>query len=166
MRSTFNFGGNISDSDLVSTGQQICIDRRGGDSVATEALSQQSSWSNVTEGDALQMVILAEQDMCPGQEGRQTVTYIVTGTGGADVQYGTASSTYQGSVPMKVTRKLGDPQYYSIDAQLNGGGSVRCKIKIDGVTIASGSASGGYNIASCEADKDITTGSWEDTNGS
>jgi hypothetical protein len=166
MRNTFNFGSGISDSNLASTGQQICIDRRGGDSVAAEALSQQSSWSNTSEGDALQMVLLAEQDMCPAQEGRQTVTYIVTGTPGADVTYGTASSNYQGAVPMKVTRKLGDPQYYSIDAQLNGGGSVRCKIKIDGVTIATGSASGGYNIASCEADKDITTGSWEDTNSS
>jgi hypothetical protein len=164
MRNTFNFGSGISDSDLASSGQQICIDLQGGNSVATEALSQQSNWSNTSGGDALQMVLLAEQDMCPGQQGRQTVTYIVTGTPGADVTYGTASSNYQGAVPMKVTRHLGHPQYYSINAQLNGGGTVRCKIKVDGVTIATGSASGGYNIASCEADQNITTGSWEDTN--
>jgi hypothetical protein len=33
------------------------------------------------------------------------------------------------------------------------------------VTIASASASGGYNIASCEIDQN-TNGSWEDTNAS
>jgi hypothetical protein len=164
MRDAFNFDSSISDSDLATTGQQICTGRQAGGSVAVEALSQQSTWSNTSNGDALQMVTLAEQDMCPDQEGRQTVTYVVTCTPGADVTYGPSGSNFQGSVPLSVTRTLHDPSYYAIDAQLQGGGNVRCKLKVDGLTIASGSASGGFNIASCEISQNPVTGSWEDTN--
>ncbi|MER6566288.1 hypothetical protein ABT288_08885 [Streptomyces sp. NPDC001093] len=56
----------------------------------------------------------------------QTVTYVVTGTGGADVQYGPAGSSAQGGVPMTVTKPPRDAPYYSITAQLQGGGHVTC----------------------------------------
>ena len=38
-----------------------------------------------------------------------------------------------------------------------------CQIKVDGVTISSASASGGYTIADCQINRDAT-GSWINTN--
>ena len=64
---------------------------------------------------------------------------------------------------MSVTQPLGSPEYYASDADLQGGGSVSCQIKIDGITIASASATGGYNSANCEIFRD-RTGSWASTN--
>jgi hypothetical protein len=94
-----------------------------------------------------------------------TVTYVVTGTAGASVTYGPAGSDLQGSVPMSVSAPLKHPAYYAISAQLNGSGQVSCAIDINGRTISSASATGGYNIASCEIDQNPITGQWENTNG-
>ena len=93
----------------------------------------------------------------------QTVTYIVTGTGGANVMYGPAGSSLNGHVPMSITRPLGNPTFYSITAQLQGGGHVTCKLLVDGKVISSATADGSYNIASCE----ITNfgDGWQDANG-
>lgn len=52
---------------------------------------------------------------------------------------------------------------YAINAQLQGGGTVSCSISVDGKVISQGSASGGYNIASCEISQDFS-GGWQDTN--
>ncbi|UXY23053.1 hypothetical protein N8I84_33395 [Streptomyces cynarae] len=98
------------------------------------------------------------------KETPQTVTYVVTGTGGADVQYGPAGSSAQGKVPMSVTKPLRNPQYYAITAQLQGGGHVTCQLKVNGKVISQSTASGGYNLASCEISKDIFSGKWTDTN--
>jgi hypothetical protein len=94
----------------------------------------------------------------------QTVTYVVTGSG-ADVTYGPTGTSISGAVPMHVTKPLGTPQYYSIDAQLQGGGTVSCKIEVDGKVISQSTASGSYNIASCEISQDPFSGAWSDTNG-
>ena len=94
---------------------------------------------------------------------RQTVTYVVTGST-ADVQYGSAGSSAQGKVPMTVTSTLGDPTYYNISAQLNGSGSVTCKLEVDGKVISQAKASGGYNIAMCEIVQDPISGNWQDAN--
>lgn len=93
----------------------------------------------------------------------QTVTYVVTGSD-ADVTYGPAGTNLSGSVPMSVSKPLGTPVYYSIDAQLQGGGTVTCKIEVDGKAISTSTASGGYNIASCEISQDPFSGNWSDTN--
>ncbi len=50
---------------------------------------------------------------------------------------------------MHVTAKLGDPVYYSLQAQLQGGGSVTVKILVNGTVSSQSTATGGYNIASC-----------------
>jgi hypothetical protein len=92
----------------------------------------------------------------------QTVTYEVTGSS-ADVTYGPAGSTLSGTVPMKVTAKLGDPIYYSLQAQLQGGGSVTVEILVNGIVISQGTASGGYNIATAEISQDPLSGQWTDT---
>ena len=83
------------------------------------------------------------------------MTYVVTGSY-ADVTYGQTGSEDQGTVPMSITQPLGSPQDYSVGAQLQGGGSVSCQIKVDGVTISSASASGGYNTADCQINQDAT----------
>ncbi|MFJ3715163.1 MmpS family transport accessory protein [Streptomyces sp. NPDC090057] len=98
------------------------------------------------------------------KEKPQTVTYEVTGTSGADVQYGPAGSNAQGKVPMSVTKPLRNTQYYAITAQLQGGGHVTCRLKVNGKVISRSTASGGYNIASCEISKDVFSGKWTDTN--
>ena len=66
---------------------------------------------------------------------------------------------------MQVTKPLGTPLYYSVTAQLQGGGSVSCKIEVDGKVISQSTATGGYNIASCEISQDPLSGNWTDTNG-
>ncbi len=96
---------------------------------------------------------------------QHTVTYIVTGTQGADVTYGPAGSDLQGTVPMRVVRRLGSPAFYAVSAQLQGGGQVVCAIKVDGKTISRSVAQGGYNIASCEISQDPLTGAWESDEG-
>ncbi|MFD4977111.1 hypothetical protein [Streptomyces sp. NPDC058424] len=96
----------------------------------------------------------------PQKEAPQTVTYVVTGTSGADVQYGPAGSLAQGKVPMSVTRPLENPQHYAITAQLQGGGHVTCQLKVNGRVISQSTASGGYTIASCEISKDTFSDKW------
>lgn len=93
----------------------------------------------------------------------ETVTYEVTGSY-ADVTYGPAGSDFSGSVPLHVTKPIGTPSYYSITAQLQGGGTVSCKILVGGKVISQATASGGYNIASCEISQGFL-GGWQDTNG-
>lgn len=94
----------------------------------------------------------------------QTVTYEVSGSP-ADVTYGPAGSNSQGSVPMDLTKPLGTPIYVAITAQLQGSGTVTCKIKVDGKVISQSTASGGYNIAQCEISQNPLSGQWQDTNG-
>ena len=164
MQSTINFDAGVQDSQIADFGEEVCADRQSGQSVAAEVSVAQKSWTGIKDGDGLQMVLLAEKDICPGQQAAQTITYVVSGTSGADVTYGPSGSDYQGSVPMSVTKSLGNPSYYAINAQLQGYGSVTCKLEVDGVVISKASASGSYNIADCEIDQDITSGSWQDTN--
>ena len=91
------------------------------------------------------------------------VEFIVKGSA-ADVTYGATGSDHQGRVPMDKKIRLGNPQYYSISAQLNGSGKVTCWILIGGQVISKATATGSYNIASCEISRNILSGKWEDTN--
>jgi hypothetical protein len=94
----------------------------------------------------------------------QTLTYEVIGSSAADVTYGPAGSTLSGAIPMNVNAKLGKAIYYSLTAQLQGGGSVTVKILINGKVISESKATGGYNIAIAEISQDPLTGEWTDTN--
>lgn len=163
MRQTFSFGSGVADTDLASFGQQTCTDLQSGMTVAREVPGVRNQWTHTSKGDAIQMVNLAARDICPAAYPRQTVTYVVTGSP-ADVTYGPSGSNHGGSVPMSVTRHLSHPEYYAIDAQLNGGGAVTCKLKVDGVTLSSSAASGSYNIASCQIGQDSDTGAWDNEN--
>jgi hypothetical protein len=92
------------------------------------------------------------------------VTFIVTGSGPAQVTYGPSGSDLSGSVPMDVTQPLRDPIFYAVNAQLQGSGTVTCVIKVDGRVISSASANGGYNLASCEIGQNPLTGQWQNDN--
>jgi hypothetical protein len=164
MQSVFNFGSSVSVSDIASFGQQVCQARQSGTSLAGEVPTVQQDWSNTSAGDAIQMVTLAEKDMCPSEQTPQTVTYVVTGTPGASVTYGPSGTDLTGSVPMSVSAPLGTPSYYAISAQLQGAGEVTCQLKVDGVSLSSATGSGGYNIADCEIGQDPVTNSWENDN--
>jgi hypothetical protein len=163
MQIDFSFASGVSSSHLVSFGGQVCGDVKRGASMVREVPAVQQEWAHLTVGDALQMILLAEKDICPAEQRVQTVTYLVGGSQ-ATVMYGPADSNDQGTGPMSITEQLSDSPYYTIDAELLGGGTVSCSIKVDGVTIAAASASGEGNTAECEIDQNLSTGGWEDAN--
>lgn len=91
----------------------------------------------------------------PATAAPDEVTYDCAGTGsGVDITYGDDSSNTQGALPLHVVAPLSeDAQYYSISAQLNGSGTVTCRVTVHfGGQVATkvGTATGGYNIASVE----------------
>jgi hypothetical protein len=162
VRNVLTFGKNVTDAQVASFGQHACRNLQSGVTLADEVPPARRAFSALSKGDAIQLIIIAEKDLCPAQLGPQQVTYVATGSN-ADVTYGPSGSGYQGSVPLTVTRQLiGTPQFYSISAQLKNGGSVTCQIRVDGVTIVSVSASGSTNVANCAIDQDLN-GSWEET---
>ena len=158
-RNALGFGNSVQDSALASFGQHVCRTRQAGATVAAEVPAAQKVQASISTGDAVQMIMLAEKDLCPSQSTPQQVTYVVTGSA-AHVTYGPSGANFEGTGPLSVSQPLGQPQFYSINAQLTGGGSVTCLLKVDGVTIASNSASGSGNIASCQMDQNLN-GSWE-----
>ena len=160
-RNALGFGNSVQDSALAAFGQHVCRTRQAGATVAAEVPAAQKVQASISMGDAVQMIMLAEKDLCPSQSTQQQVTYVVTGSA-AHVTYGPSGANFEGTGPLSVSQPLGQPQFYSINAQLTGGGSVTCLLKVDGVTIASNSASGNGNIASCQMDQNLN-GSWEAT---
>ena len=160
-RNALGFGNSVQDSALAAFGQHVCRTRQAGATVAAEVPAAQKVQASISMGDAVQMIMLAEKDLCPSQSSPQQVTYVVTGSA-AHVTYGPSGANFEGTGPLSVSQPLGQPQFYSINAQLTGGGSVTCLLKVDGVTIASNSASGSGNIASCQMDQNLN-GSWEAT---
>lgn len=153
-----------SNAGFGGLGTSICNARTAGASQSMIVAKLQSANDNLGVSST-SVVRLAEQDICPSEVPvRQTVTYVVTGTSGAQVTYGPAGSDYNGYVPMRVTRKLATPSYYAINAQLQGGGTVACEILVDGKVLSSAMASGGYNIADCEISQDPISGQWQNDN--
>jgi hypothetical protein len=162
-RNTLSFGSSVQDSALASFGQHVCRTRQAGATAAAEVPAAQQVQRSISRGDAVQMIMLAEKDLCPALWTPQQVTYVVTGNA-AHVTYGPSGANYGGTGPLSVSQPLGQPQFYSINAQLTGGGRVTCLLEVDGVTIVSDSASGKGNIASCQIDQNLN-GSWEATSG-
>lgn len=83
------------------------------------------------------------------------VTFIVTGQApaGVDVTYGTDTDNRQGPKRLSVRRTLKFDKkalYYVVTAQLQGSGDINCKVMHNGKTVASGHASGTYNICSAQ----------------
>ena len=163
VRSALGFGSSVQDGALADFGQHVCRTRQAGATVASEVTAAQQVQKSISKGDAVQMIMIAEKDLCPSQSAPQQVTYVVAGSA-AHVTYGPSGANFEGTGPLSVSQPLGQPQFYSINAQLTGGGTVTCLLKVDGVTIVSNSASGSGNIASCQMDQNLN-GSWEPTTG-
>lgn len=81
------------------------------------------------------------------------VTFKVWGTApsGVDITYGSDSENLDGSgLPMTKELKFeADALYYAINAQLQGGGDIRCSVTI-GDQVEDGHARGDYNICSAQ----------------
>jgi hypothetical protein len=67
---------------------------------------------------------------------------------------------------MNKTTSIGNPAYYALSAQLQGSGSVTCKLEVDGRTVSEATASGSFQIAMCQIHKDPVSGEWKNTNES
>ena len=161
-RNVLTLGSNVTDANVASFGHRACRNVQAGTTLANEVQPARRVFPALSKGDAIQLITIAEKDLCPAQLVPQQVTYVATGSS-ADVTYGPSGSGYQGTVPLTVTKPLvGNPQFYSMSVQLKAGGSVTCAIKVDGVTIVSASASGSTNVASCAMGQNLN-GSWEQT---
>ena len=162
VRNVLTFGSGVTDAQVASFGQGACRSVQSGTTLAGEVQPARRAFPAISRGDAIQLITIAEKDLCPAQSGPQEVTYVATGSS-ADVTYGPSGSGYQGAVPLTVTKPLiGNPQFYSMSVQMKNGGTVTCQIKVDGVTIVSASASGSTNVASCAMNQDLN-GSWQET---
>lgn len=108
--------------------------------------------------DSYTSVPIASQPTTQEATVAEQVTYACTGSApdGVDITYGPSGSSFSASsLPFKKTAALDDSaQYYVTEAQLSGSGNVTCTTTIqrsDGSTVVNtGSASGGYNIASAQ----------------
>lgn len=152
--------------DAVYTSVCQALDDGASQGDVVNATDSQLKKDGITGYTGAGIVQAAEKKDCPSYlPQNHTVTYVVTGSS-ADVTYGTAGSDLSGSVPMHVTKNIPDkaPIYYSINAQLQGDGTVSCKIEVDGKVISQSTASGGYNIADCEIGQDPLSGDWQDMN--
>jgi hypothetical protein len=82
----------------------------------------------------------------------QVVTYEVTGDGSADLTITNASGgTEQKTVNLPYSEQLNPPPdgLLYLSAQLNGSGSISCKISFGGQVVQQASSQGDYVIASC-----------------
>lgn len=98
------------------------------------------------------------------------VEFVVSGTApdGIDITYGPSGSNFAGPSTLDgtVTESVpfdGQASFYHLNAQLQGAGSVTCKIVVTGpgdnpTTVSSGGASGGFNICSAQAAPVDSTG--------
>lgn len=160
-RDKFGFDGN-SDDEVLDVGRTACGYRRTGSSAddAAKKLKAQLSGSNATTRAGI--VDLAQKYLCRKYAPKPIVEFVVTGTGSPDVMYGSDSDSRQGSsnLPFHATMKLDTKvNYYTLTAQLNGGGDITCKLIIKGHVVATGHASGGYNICDAQASQGLT-GDW------
>jgi hypothetical protein len=152
-------------SQIAAFGQQVCAERHDGQAQLKVISGAQGRWKNSSPMWADATVRLAEKDLCSSYLTPETVTFIVRGTAGAaEVTYGTGRLHISGTVPMRVIRPLRNRSYYEIDAQLEGGGTVTCVIKIDGILVSTATASGGDNIALCRIWHNPGTHLWVNEN--
>jgi hypothetical protein len=105
------------------------------------------------------------------------VEFIVSGSApdGIDITYGPSGSNFAGPSTLHGKAVMSvkfdpDASYYSLNAQLQGAGSIKCKIVVTGpgdapLTVSHGAAAGGYNICSAQAAPADSTGlNWENEN--
>ena len=78
--------------------------------------------------------------------------------GGVDIHYGTDSDNRSGSGDLpwsKTMTRAKGAMWYSVDAQLNGGGNIHCSVTVGGHT-EKGHASGEYEICSAQVNAPLS----------
>jgi hypothetical protein len=112
----------------------------------------------------------------PSPQAPTKVEFIVTGSApdGIDITYGPSGSNFAGPSVLDGKAVMSvkfDPSasYYALNAQLQGAGSIRCKIVVTGpgdepLTVSHGAAAGGYNICSAQATSDDGGFNWQNEN--
>lgn len=98
------------------------------------------------------------------------VEFVVSGTApdGINITYGPSGSDFAGPSTLNGTATMsvpfdGSASFYALNAQLQGAGSIKCKIVVTGpgdnpTTVSSGGASGGFNICSAQAAPEDASG--------
>lgn len=86
--------------------------------------------------------------------GLHTVVYEIGGTARKGlITYSTPSGQEQANgakVPWTKTFKAKDGEFLSVSAQNDGGGTINCKISVDGKLLKRSQSSGQFAIASCD----------------
>jgi hypothetical protein len=156
--------------------------------VAASTSPAATTAAQAIDGGGEQCAALNGAGYCPGDSPSPSpsptvnsptqVTFTVTGTGDPSITYGTDSDNRDGGgqlgqlsdgngLPWTAALPFnGGAEYYYISAQLEGGGSLSCKITVTGpgdvpLVVSSGQAQGGYNICSAQAAPDSTGTSWQ-----
>lgn len=138
-------------------------------SLASQAAAERSAQAAVSSALA--------SAASPSPQTPTKVEFIVTGTApdGIDITYGPSGSNFAGPTALNGKAVMSvkfDPSasYYALNAQLQGAGSITCKIVVTGpgdqpLTVSHGAASGGYNICSAQAAPADSTGlNWQNEN--
>lgn len=92
------------------------------------------------------------------------VTFTVTGSdgrAGVDITYGSQNANLQGGsgLPWSVSMAIQPADaYYDVQAQLEGAGSITCKVEVEGVT-KTAHAAGAYDFCRAEVINDLN-GRW------
>jgi len=115
-----------------------------------------------------------ESPSSSGPAAATNVEFIASGSApdGVNITYGPSGSDLAGPPELNGTAKMSVPfdssaEFYALQAQLQDGGDVTCKIVVTGpgdqpLTVSHGEASGGYNICSAQATPDDGGYSWQD----
>ena len=141
---------------------------------AASARASQSSVAAVQS--AIQSQIASQAAASPSPAALSKVEFVVTGStpDGIDITYGPSGSNFAGPSTLHGKARMSvkfdsSASYYALNAQLQGAGSIACKIVVTGpgdqpLTVSHGAASGGYNICSAQATSDDGGFTWQDEN--
>ena len=150
----------------------------GTAAASTSAASARASQSSVAAvQSAIQSQIASQAAAAsPSPAALSKVEFVVTGSApdGIDITYGPSGSNFAGPSTLHGKARMSvkfdsSASYYALNAQLQGAGSVACKIVVTGpgdqpLTVSHGAASGGYNICSAQATSDDGGFTWQDEN--
>ena len=144
---------------------------------AASASAARASASNLASAQsAIASQAASQAAASPTPAAPTKVEFVVSGSApdGIDITYGPSGSDFSGPSVLHGKAKMSvpfeaDASYYALNAQLQGAGSITCKIVVSGpgdapLTVSHGAASGGYNICSAQATSDDGGFTWQNEN--
>lgn len=81
MQTAFNFNSSVTSADLAAFGEQICSDRRAGESQSQVIVFAEGYFSDTGQSEASTMANLAETDLCHHMLPPPTVVFSLAGSG-------------------------------------------------------------------------------------